>query len=799
MGSLPAWGTTTSGVMSADETWSGTVLLKGDVTVATNATLTILPGTRVEFNYFDREVSGTDTARVELVVEGSLNATGTDVAPILFTSHPQTPPAAPGDWVGVTANAPGNSVTFRHCVFEFASTALTIANATVDSCEFHDNAVCGLHGDGAMRVLDSVFGRNGLVEGSRSSGNAMVQVSGHLYMTNCVVTNRFGTGIYLGDNGGQTVATMVKCKLANNSGRGVLGSQNTIELADCSINDNGDAGIDGSRGFNTDNQWFGTVSATRCSIFNNPVGIVSSSLSLVDCQVHDNSTGVAVAISWWPGGPPTSLDIRSSVFRGNSVAANSGTTGSTTVTNSVFANNNTGISVSRGGEVTVSDSIVEDNGDVGIDLNPDPGGGPTVNPTIHGCHVRNNGIGIRVRSAIERLGTITGNTITSNITFELKNGGSSIIATNNFWGEPTTSELRQGVDNLSRIYDFIDDRSVGLVVLDPYLTMDIDAKPPVIAQQPQDATAPLKGAAVFSVVAEFASRYQWAKEGVGPLAEATNAILTLSPLTLTDAGRYRVEVRNEYGSTNSDWATLTVLVPPTITEDPKDALLLAGATATLSVRASGSQLLTYRWQFNRKDLVDGNRVQGAGTPNLSIAKVSLSDRGNYRCIVGNEVGEAASKEAVLEVATEPSITQSPTDQIVTEGHVATLSVSASGTPPLSFQWQFGEQDIPKATNATLTLPSVTGANAGSYRVVVRNMAGSTNSAAAHLTVTGIDTCAVITLNAEVGSRFLIEWSDLRSPGQWQVFSNLTVTTSPQVLVDVGSTHQSKRIYRVTER
>ncbi len=62
----------------------------------------------------------------------------------------------------------------------------------------------------------------------------------------------------------------------------------------------------------------------------------------------------------------------------------------------------------------------------------------------------------------------------------------------------------------------------------------------------------------------------------------------------------------------------------------------------------------------------------------------------------------------------------------------------------------------------------------------------------------IDTCAVITLNGEVGSRFRIEWSSLAEPNDWQIFTNVTLTTSPQVLVDLGSTHQTKRFYRTVQ-
>ena len=82
----------------------------------------------------------------------------------------------------------------------------------------------------------------------------------------------------------------------------------------------------------------------------------------------------------------------------------------------------------------------------------------------------------------------------------------------------------------------------------------------------------------------------------------------------------------------------------------------------------------------------------------------------------------------------PSITSQPTNQTVFVGQPASFSVSASGTPPLSYQWRFNTTNIVNATNATLTLTNVQLTQAGNYSVLVTNIAGSTNSIAAALTI-----------------------------------------------------------------
>ena len=82
----------------------------------------------------------------------------------------------------------------------------------------------------------------------------------------------------------------------------------------------------------------------------------------------------------------------------------------------------------------------------------------------------------------------------------------------------------------------------------------------------------------------------------------------------------------------------------------------------------------------------------------------------------------------------PAITQQPSNQIVYQGRNATFSVVAQGAQPLFYQWRHGVTPLPAGTNATLVLTNVQYSDAGSYSVQVSNVAGSTNSSAATLTV-----------------------------------------------------------------
>ncbi len=99
----------------------------------------------------------------------------------------------------------------------------------------------------------------------------------------------------------------------------------------------------------------------------------------------------------------------------------------------------------------------------------------------------------------------------------------------------------------------------------------------------------------------------------------------------------------------------------------------------------------------------------------------------------------------------PSITTQPASQSVKTGQTATFSVTASGTAPLSYQWQKNGVAIGGATSASYTTPATTAADNGvQFIVVVTNSVGSATSKPATLTVTDppppIPTVASLTLN-----------------------------------------------------
>jgi hypothetical protein len=95
-------------------------------------------------------------------------------------------------------------------------------------------------------------------------------------------------------------------------------------------------------------------------------------------------------------------------------------------------------------------------------------------------------------------------------------------------------------------------------------------------------------------------------------------------------------------------------------------------------------------------------------------------------------------------ATAPAITSQPASLTVKAGQTANFTVVASGTAPLTYQWQKDGAAVAGATASTYTTAPTTVADDGAqYTVVVSNAAGSMTSDAARLSVTPVPSAASV--------------------------------------------------------
>ena len=122
--------------------------------------------------------------------------------------------------------------------------------------------------------------------------------------------------------------------------------------------------------------------------------------------------------------------------------------------------------------------------------------------------------------------------------------------------------------------------------------------PIIITSQPASRTNVVGTSASFSVVATGnALRYQWKFNGAN-IASATNSTYNLASVQAANAGSYTVAVSNLTTSVTSSPATLTVIVPPTITTQPLSRTNAVGTSTTFTVVAAGTAPLSYQWRFN---------------------------------------------------------------------------------------------------------------------------------------------------------------------------------------------------------
>jgi hypothetical protein len=120
-------------------------------------------------------------------------------------------------------------------------------------------------------------------------------------------------------------------------------------------------------------------------------------------------------------------------------------------------------------------------------------------------------------------------------------------------------------------------------------------------------------------------------------------------------------------------------------------------------------------------------------------------------------------------ATAPTISVQPADMSVALGQSAAFTVTAAGSPPLTYQWQRSGSPISGATSASYTTPATSAADSGStYMVVVTNSAGTVSSNAAMLTVTAV-------IPAPAGTDVLTYKNDLSRSGQNLTESTLTLS------------------------
>jgi hypothetical protein len=304
--------------------------------------------------------------------------------------------------------------------------------------------------------------------------------------------------------------------------------------------------------------------------------------------------------------------------------------------------------------------------------------------------------------------------------------------------------------------------------------------PPLIAANPQWQTVGSGNSTTLSVTATGSGpfTYQWRLNG-NNLAGATGSSLSLNGLDLTNAGIYTVVVTGSGGSVASQAAVVNVL--PRLVERLSGSVLtltwpagfrlqsanspagvytdVAGATSPFLYNVATQPLRFFRltsqpFELTVQPLAGGQvRISGPGVPGCNfiiqastdlIHWVNLATNPSPFVVVDTEAGQGtrrfyraipATTTAPIASLTPPSITTQPVGQTAGFGKSATLTVTATGSAPFTYQWQLNGENIAGATGSSLALSGLQFSDAGLYSVVVSNPAGSATSAVAVLNVT----------------------------------------------------------------
>lgn len=167
--------------------------------------------------------------------------------------------------------------------------------------------------------------------------------------------------------------------------------------------------------------------------------------------------------------------------------------------------------------------------------------------------------------------------------------------------------------------------------------------------------------------------------------------------------------------------------------------------AKLTLDSKGNFIVTYSDDTVRLRTANGTEFIIGGTPNqigtrdgdgqtaLFYQPEAITTDAQDNIYVADNANVTIRKGEFLGYSA--LITSHPQSITAAAGSSAQFSVTASGTPAPTYQWQFNGIALAGATNSTLTLNNVSTANAGNYTVVITNPHGSVTSNAATLTVT----------------------------------------------------------------
>jgi hypothetical protein len=267
---------------------------------------------------------------------------------------------------------------------------------------------------------------------------------------------------------------------------------------------------------------------------------------------------------------------------------------------------------------------------------------------------------------------------------------------------------------------------------------------PAINNQPTNQRVCSGGTLTLTVSANYVTSFQWNLKGVA-IPGATNATYSVPNASPANNGNYSVTVTNALGSVTSTVAS--VIVGSSITANPTSLSVFATQTATFSVAATGLSPFAYQWYQIPSGGTIGVAIPGATSSVYTTPAVDSSyDGAQYYTTITDSCSTMTSTNASLAVTVSnvpPTILSQPVGKNVAPGGTTSFSVTASGSPTLSYQWyvipdgQVTGKLISGANSATYSVPPIATLAANDqdqYYVIVTNPYGQAVSQPAPLAV-----------------------------------------------------------------
>uniref|UniRef100_A0A3Q2FWT9 Contactin-3-like n=1 Tax=Cyprinodon variegatus TaxID=28743 RepID=A0A3Q2FWT9_CYPVA len=200
--------------------------------------------------------------------------------------------------------------------------------------------------------------------------------------------------------------------------------------------------------------------------------------------------------------------------------------------------------------------------------------------------------------------------------------------------------------------------------------------------------------------------YAWLKNGQQLLSQdrihVEDGVLTVSPLTLSDAGMYQCVAENKHGVIYFGAELMVLASPPDFAGNILRALLKAkaGTTVALDCKPLAYPTASILHLVSTLLLLCVSlhlyRITLSPDGTLRLANVSKSDAGSYTCFARNRFGMSSTTGRLL--VTDPTrIIQGPVDMEIIVGESIVLPCQVASDPVLdvSFSWAFNGQLITK--------------------------------------------------------------------------------------------------------